>query len=158
MKRILLMMLLAGLTGYTANAGPKTDCPCKLKAHKTTIHKTAMLKKHTTSNKGTALMVANKGAYIPYTSYAVYKKPVHMTNRFVCTTKKELVADPLSGGMVPVVYTTTSTTCEDKAFITPAPLVTPAVYNSNKTKPNYNSNTQPCAYKSHNIRVSYCVQ
>ena len=165
MKRILLMLMVAGLTQYSVLACPKKDCTCKTSA--TTTHKTAMHKMHATNKKvvkkintGTALMVANKANYVPYTNYAVFTGRVHMSNRVVCTTQKELVPDPLSGGMVPVVSPVNTTTCEDKMVVTPAPLVTPVVYKGGVTNlnSNKNSNVQPCAYKNHNIRVSYCVQ
>ncbi len=163
MKRILLALLLVGLTQYSANAWPKygrSNCNCACNTNKQ-VHKTAMHKAKNLTNRssGQAFMTANSGKYVPYTNYAVYGR-VHMSNRLVCSTKKELEPDPLAGIMSPVVTSNNVTTCEDQAYITNKPLVTPAVYKTKTTtlERNTNLNTQPCAYKSHGIRVSYCVQ
>lgn len=153
MKKIFLALILVGLTQYNANAQNKCTCS-NSKTHRTTMHRAKK------NNTRTVMAPNNNGKYVRYTDYAVYGR-VHMSNRVVCTTKQTLQTDPLAGIMAPVVTPVTTTVCEDKAYITKVPVAHAAVYTTKPAKVMYKSkNTvaQPCAYKEHNIKVSYCLQ
>ncbi len=133
MKKILLALLLVGLTQYSAKAWPRNVCSncycvCHTKhaqQHAVTVHKKKV--EEPMLIQGKAYMATNSLKYMPVNHYVVYNR-VHMSNKLVCRTEKEVVPDEFSSIMSPVVTTTTAVVCENKPYWISRPVVTEAVY------------------------------